>query len=210
MTEAGPTTVLVVDDEPSLVDLYRRWLDGDHDVRTATGGTEALDELTADVDVVLLDRQMPGLSGDDVLDAIREREVDCRVAMVTATDPGLDVVDLPFDDYLTKPVSEAELRRAVQRLDALNEHESLVREYFALATKVAALEATYPESTLADSEEYARLQERFAAVDDRATDHVADLLGDPEGATRPILSALLTSPDRGGAATAGTDGVTTD
>jgi DNA-binding response OmpR family regulator len=36
---------------------------------------------------VLLDRRMPGLSGDNALNRIREREYDCRVAMVTAVDP---------------------------------------------------------------------------------------------------------------------------
>jgi CheY-like chemotaxis protein len=41
-------------------------------VRTAYGGHEALEELSDDVDVILLDRRMPGLSGDEVLEEVRD------------------------------------------------------------------------------------------------------------------------------------------
>ena len=75
-----------------------------HDVRTAYGGEEALEKADEDVDLVFLDRQMPDMSGDDVLERVRERGLDCRVVMVTAVDPDFDIVEMPFDDYLTKPV----------------------------------------------------------------------------------------------------------
>ncbi|MDX1748088.1 MAG: response regulator, partial [Halobacteriales archaeon] len=57
--------VLIVDDEPEIVDLYNRRLKGTYAVRTAYGGTEALEEADESVDIVLLDRRMPDLSGDD-------------------------------------------------------------------------------------------------------------------------------------------------
>ena len=67
MNDAEEATVMLVDDEPTLVDLYETFLSGEYDVRTATGGTEALEVMDESVDVALLDRRMPELSGDEVL-----------------------------------------------------------------------------------------------------------------------------------------------
>jgi len=63
------------------------------------------------VDVVLLDRMMPGMSGQEVLAAIRERGLDCRVAMVTAVDADFDVIEMGFDEYLGKPRTETNSKR---------------------------------------------------------------------------------------------------
>jgi len=111
-----PPLVLVVEDEPDLADLYAAWLGDEYRVRTAYGGQEALDELDEaddEVDAILLDRRMPGLSGDEVLAAVRERGIDCRVAMVTAVEPDFDILKMGFDDYLVKPVtSDTSARRS--------------------------------------------------------------------------------------------------
>ncbi len=45
------------------------------------------------------------MSGDEVLDTIAERGIDPAVVMVTAVDPDFDIVEMPFDEYLTKPVT---------------------------------------------------------------------------------------------------------
>lgn len=98
--------VLVVDDEEDLANLYSQWLSDDYAVRTAYNGEQALERLDETVDVVLLDRRMPGLSGDDALNRIREREYDCRVAMVTAVDP--DTISSSLDSMTT---SRSQFRR---------------------------------------------------------------------------------------------------
>ena len=87
MTDDELPLVLVVEDEPDLADLYATWLKIDYSVRTAYGGEEAVEQLDDEIDVVLLDRRMPGLSGDEVLTKIRERGIDCYVSMVTAVEP---------------------------------------------------------------------------------------------------------------------------
>ena len=71
--------ILVVDDEPDIVELYRSYLSDQYDIRTAEGGEDGLDELDETVDVVLLDRRMPGLSRDEVVARIRERRVDTTI-----------------------------------------------------------------------------------------------------------------------------------
>ena len=70
-------TILVVDDERQLADLYATWVGDDYAVRTAYDGQSALEQADEAVDVVLLDRHMPDLTGDEVLGRIRDRGLDC-------------------------------------------------------------------------------------------------------------------------------------
>ena len=149
--------VLVVEDERDLSDLYRTWLGKTYRVRTARDGRAALDELDDEVDVVLLDRRMPDLSGDEVLDRIRERNLDCRIAMVTAVEPDTDIVDMAFDDYLVKPVSEEELVRTVENLRIRDEYGDGVKRLFSLASKKALLESEKDMLELESSSDYQRL-----------------------------------------------------
>jgi len=174
MVTAQPT-VLLVDDERDVVDVYAlAFTNGDYTVLKAYSGEEAL-ELVADADVVLLDRRMPGLSGQDVLDEIRERGLDVRVAMVTAVDPDFDITDMAFDSYLTKPVSDGELRETVDELLTLAEYDQQVRDQFAVAEKIALLEAEKTERELDESEEYQSLQERAATLDERTSETVGSM-----------------------------------
>ncbi len=69
--------VLVVDDENMVAQMYRDWLeDAGFRVDVANGGEEALRKIEEDVDVVVLDRRMPLLSGDEVLEAIRSEDIE--------------------------------------------------------------------------------------------------------------------------------------
>lgn len=112
-------TVLIADDEAALTDSMAVWLSEDYRVRTAYTGHEALREFDPTVDVVLLDRHMPGLSGEQVMEALNETDVSPRVALLTATsadDFGPEVEELGFDVLLTKPISRDELLDAVSAL----------------------------------------------------------------------------------------------
>jgi CheY-like chemotaxis protein len=64
-------TVLIADDEAAIVDGQAARLTDEYRVRRAYGGHEALEQVGEEVDVALLDRRMPDLSGDEVLDRIR-------------------------------------------------------------------------------------------------------------------------------------------
>lgn len=180
--------MLVVDDDHDVADLYATYLGEDYEVWTAYSGTEAIDVLDDEPDVVLLDRRMPGLSGDEVLDRIREREIDCRVGMVTAVEPDFNIVDMPFDDYVVKPVTAADLRSLVESLLARKMYNEKIQEYFAVASKRAALMEEKTEAALQESEEYARLEARAEELEaelddireDMSPDDIHALLGDVE------------------------------
>ena len=157
---SADATVLAVDDEPDLAELYRVYLDPAYDVRIATGGEEALDAMDDAVDVVLLDRRMPDMSGHEVLDAIRDEGYDARVAMLTAVEPDVDIVEMPFDDYKTKPVTKEDLVTLVEVLLHRAAFDERSQEFFALASKKAALEA----AGTTNSDEYEELLDRMESV----------------------------------------------
>ncbi|WP_259517231.1 response regulator [Halanaeroarchaeum sp. HSR-CO] len=161
------TTILVVDDERDLADLYKAWLTDEFDVRVAYDGESALEQLDDGIDVVLLDRRMPTLSGDEVLDTIRERSIDCRVAMVTAVEPDVDIVELGFDDYLQKPVDREQLVDTVNRLVRRSEYDQRLQEYFTAVRKRSLLDERLAPGERDASEEYRTLQ---AQLDDLEAD----------------------------------------
>ncbi|WP_255151438.1 HalX domain-containing protein [Halorarius halobius] len=171
-------TVLVIDDEPDLADLYAAWLSDDYDVRTAYGGEEALEQADDAVDVALIDRLMPDLSGDEVLERIREQGYNCRVAMVTAVEPDFDIIDMGFDNYLVKPIRREDLIEAVESLRTRSTYDSQLREYFSLASKRAALESQKSDRELADSEAYAELTAELDDLSDQLDETTAELDAD--------------------------------
>lgn len=141
MTESRP--LLVVDDDPINRDLLSRRLERrGYTVHSVASGVEALAYLAAHpVEMVLLDIQMPTMSGLEVLQQIRQRPASAHlpVLMVSAGHQSEDVVtalELGADDYLTKPidfpVALARIRTQLLRRraeDALRESE----ERYALA-----------------------------------------------------------------------------
>ncbi|QCC57460.1 HalX domain-containing protein [Natrinema thermotolerans] len=169
-------SVLIVEDEPDLADLYAAWLEEECRVRTAYDGAEALDAIDETIDVVLLDRRMPGLSGDTVLDTMRERNLDCRVAMVTAVEPDFDIVEMGFDDYLVKPVSGDELVDVIDQLLLRSTYDDQLREFFALAAKKALLDDQKTAAERQSSQEYAELEDRLAVLRVRVDDTMQELL----------------------------------
>ncbi|AKH96839.1 response regulator [Halanaeroarchaeum sulfurireducens] len=160
-----PATVLVVDDETNITTLFDAWLDGEYAVRTANSGSEALEQIDESIDVALLDRRMPGISGDELLEEIRDRDLDVRVAMVTAIDPDFDVLEMGFDDYLTKPVSREDLEDLVDALESRKHYAEEMQEYYSLAAKRAALESSKPAAELVESEEYDELLEKLDEIE---------------------------------------------
>jgi len=169
------TGVLVVDDEQRLADLFGTWLRGDREVRITYDGESALEALDDDIGVVLLDRRMPGMSGDEVLDEIRERDVSVRVVMVTAVDPDFDIVGMGFDDYVVKPVSKDDLLDVVERMQTRSAYDQSVQRYYSLASKKALLESEKPASELEDSQEYQELVAEFEQLGEEADAAVDEL-----------------------------------
>src|SRR6056297_1986380 len=180
MSESDPPVVLIVEDESDVAETYKLWLQSDYEVRMGQNGDEGLELLDDDVDVVLLDRMMPGLSGDEVLSEIRERDLGCRVAMVTAVEPDFDILEMGFDAYLSKPIRSEQLHDTVTNLLDRSEYDSLLQEYYALVEKQATLEATKSSAELAESSQYDELSQRIAEMRDDLSDTLGGIEDDSD------------------------------
>ncbi|GID90647.1 response regulator transcription factor [Amorphoplanes digitatis] len=106
--------ILVVDDDPTVSDVVRRYLEQDGcRVRLASDGTDALAAVAEEVpDLVVLDLMMPGIDGLEVCRRLRGSLPDLPVVMLTALGEEADRVaglEVGADDYVTKPFSPREL-----------------------------------------------------------------------------------------------------
>lgn len=133
-------TVLVVDDEPGIVDSLRKVFERESlRVATARNGAEALDVLRkTSVAVMLTDLMMPGMSGLDLLRASRQISPETETVLMTAYGTVENAVEAMKDgayDFVTKPIKRAHITRAVAK--AL-EKQSLVRENRSLREQLAA------------------------------------------------------------------------
>lgn len=164
-------TVLIVEDEPGLREMYASALSDRYEIETARDGQTALEALDETVDVVLLDLKMPRLTGDHVLEHIRAEGYDCKVAMLTAVEPDVDLVEMPCDDYVVKPVGLTALRDTVESLLTLRDHEESVREHVTDSLKLAALEAAGGDSGDETIEELRRrVEEQSVKIGDLSSE----------------------------------------
>jgi DNA-binding response OmpR family regulator len=117
----GSVRLLVVEDEPLLAGAIAEWLRGEaHAVDVVHDGDAALERLGVhDYDVVVLDRDLPIVHGDEVCRALVESDATARVLMLTAAAEIGDRVtglSLGADDYLPKPFAFVELAARVLAL----------------------------------------------------------------------------------------------
>jgi DNA-binding response OmpR family regulator len=172
--ESKPT-VLVVDDERDIADLYALHLKTEYDPIVAYGGREALELLDERVAAVLLDRRMPDMHGDEVLATLRERGYDIPVIMVTAVDPQLNILEMDFDDYLTKPIDEETLRQTLDQHIDQDARNPKLDEFLGIMSKLLVLEDEHAQPALEDNDEYRRLKRRASTLADELEDEVDDL-----------------------------------
>jgi len=141
------TKILVIDDEPSIINLVSAYLKPEgYEVYTAADGNAGLKAARAfKPDLIILDLMLPGIDGIEVLSRLR-RESDVYVIMLTArTDETDKIVGLSVgaDDYVTKPFSPRELVARVK----------------------AALRRIKTESTSGSSEERSVLSFKHVLID---------------------------------------------
>lgn len=117
---AGPTTLLVVDDEEAIRNALKRFLTGQgYEVVTAATGEEALDAARRyKLACLLLDVRLPDASGVDLVASLLELEPNAAILMLTAVNDAASAtlcMQRGAMDYLTKPVDLPDLARAIQR-----------------------------------------------------------------------------------------------
>jgi CheY-like chemotaxis protein len=123
-------SILVVDDEPDVADLFRQRFrrearQGKYIMHFAASGAEALDRLTEEIQpalvVVLSDINMPGMDGLELLGEIKQRRPDLPVMMVTAygdDERRRRARKLGAFEFFTKPVDFDRLKEQLRQLSA--------------------------------------------------------------------------------------------
>ena len=111
--------LLIIDDEPHIRRMMRLTLEpSGYEVDEAADGQAGLDKFRdgSDYDVVILDQKMPGLTGLETLQRLRDRAPEARVLMLTAfasIELAVDAMRLGATDFLRKPMTPETLRGAV-------------------------------------------------------------------------------------------------
>ena len=111
MANSKAKKILIVDDDPSFRELLSGFLDGlGYSVEMSADGADALDRLRAEAaDLVLLDLELPGMSGLDVLRYLKSEEIDTKVIAISGHEAardylGPDGIKLGAEAFLTKPI----------------------------------------------------------------------------------------------------------
>jgi len=132
-----PNSILIIDDEKAILKVMEMNLQREgYSVFTADNGNDGLKILQEkDIDVLLLDHQMPDINGLELLKIIKNRYKDLPVIMVTAygtIEMAVDAMKLGAFHYLTKPINFDEMyiiiRNAIEQKRLLNRVEMLTQE----------------------------------------------------------------------------------
>jgi DNA-binding response OmpR family regulator len=164
-TETDKPTVLIVDDEERVANTYDLRLGDEYETEVVLSGEQAIQTVDEGTDIILLDRRMPGMTGDDVLEQIRKRGLDCRVVMLTAVDPDFDIADMDIDDYVVKPVDREQLATVVERALTISEYNEQMQELSSLKLKRNVLEVELSEDELTKSPEYQQLSDDIESLE---------------------------------------------
>lgn len=109
--------ILIVDDENMILKMLKTCLSGDDfDIYTAESSSKALDMLSLQPDLILLDINMPQMNGLELCRHVREH-VSCPIIFLTARVTEQDIIDglsAGGDDYITKPFSIDELTARIR------------------------------------------------------------------------------------------------
>lgn len=113
--ESRVDTVFIAEDDEDLLRTYELWLSarGDVEVDTAVDGEVALEAMDEETDVLVLDRDLPGLAGPELVESLSVTDI--SVVVVSAYEPDRHLGRDDVARYLVKPVGQSAL------LDALDD-----------------------------------------------------------------------------------------
>jgi len=151
-------TVVLVDDSPTVLKMLERALDGTAKLAACTNGKDAVARVrSGGVDVVVTDITMPGMTGLDLLRAIREYDPDLPVVLLTGrptVESAAEAIEHGVFRYLTKPFQPDALRGTVRQASQLYRLARIKREALGLAGVVGpsdrvGLEVTFQHALAA-------------------------------------------------------------
>lgn len=172
MKNSDQSTVLVVDDEQRVAECYKIFVEQQHNAEVAIGGREAVEKLDENYDIVLLDRRMPDLHGSEVIDYINEEDHACRVIIISAIDPDMEILKNEFVKYIKKPVEQDELLQAIQETIVFDESGQSHIEYLKLIEKAHIMQSEFTKVKLEDNHYYNKIIDSINSMREQFNDNV--------------------------------------
>jgi DNA-binding NtrC family response regulator len=180
-------TILVVDDEPGQRQFISGALSRDYETVTAANGTEASQLLShRSFSLVITDERMPGMSGIELLQWMRDKSPETPVIVLTAygsVETAVEAIKLGAEEYLTKPLkSPEELRIVVQKIlgrRAMRDRSLLHQQ---------ETEAAFPLDVIAESES---MKQIFRLADQVAQQSTTVLLTGESGTGKEVVARFI-------------------
>jgi|AntRauTorcE11898_2_1112593.scaffolds.fasta_scaffold00773_1 DNA-binding response OmpR family regulator len=169
--------VLIVDDDESIANMntYRVEEIEGFKAKTAYNGQQALELISTNTDVVLLDRRMPKMNGDEVLKRIHDIGYNTQIVMVTAVDPDVEIADMGFDDYITKPVGKDTISAVIEDQMNIKRLNDVTNEIISIESKIEVLQDNDELTELESNDEYQKLKRRLESLIDTKSKIKRDL-----------------------------------
>lgn len=141
--DSTPRDMLIVEDDKDLAGLMREWghyfYGGNisiHVEHTVAESLATLESLTA-LDIAVLDRTLPDGTGEDLLQVVTS-QFDAVTLMITGVSPDSEIIKLPINDYIVKPIDEETFLKQLSLLEKLKAANTL--EQYSDARKASLLE----------------------------------------------------------------------
>lgn len=165
--DAVNPTVLVVDSDRRLTEMYSRWLEERYTVVRAHSDEELDRRCKEEIDVMLFAEGVPGTDPERILAAVRP---ECRTIMLVEERTDFDVLEIGCDELLRKPVVSERLREAVEEQLTRQGESDPQREFGSLGAKQSFLESIHPSETLAANDDYRELCSRLETLEAQLDD----------------------------------------
>ena len=123
-------SILIVDDEPGLLESLSILLEEDFNILTASNGKEGLSVFKANpsISLILLDLDMPAMNGVEALERIRDVDSKVKVLIMTGKschDYAYSCANLNVQGYMKKPVDPEELINSIKKELSINDYKVL-------------------------------------------------------------------------------------
>jgi DNA-binding HxlR family transcriptional regulator len=160
---AARPSVLLADGDPRITTMFASWIGDRYDVTRAHDGDAVAEHLRDPPDVLLVERGLPDADTERVLEAARS---DARTILLLGKRPDIDLLDLPCDDVLRKPVvRDTALETIETQLERAGEPDT-ERQRAALAARCSLLESILPQDSLEGSLEFFEASTRIEALEE--------------------------------------------
>ncbi len=184
------TNVMIVDDEETICEALKAWLVKDgYQVETALSGADALKRIQdMPYDIYLVDLNMPGMNGIELLSRLKEHQPDAVVIMMTAhgtIQTAVEAMKRGAMDYLCKPFDPDELSLLMERLLA---HKVLRDENIALKEQLIERHEGFSDVFLIHSDPMRRI---FATIEEVAPSSAPILITGETGVGKDMVAKAI-------------------